>query len=634
MDDDPLAIELETMRALGYRTVDFLVERAARERGEPALRTAPREEMEARLLGPPSEEPIGYEDLLQRLGHDVLPFLGRFDHPRFFGFIPGSATWTGVLGDLVASGCNIDTGSWRESAGPSQLELVVLDWFKEWIGYPAAAAGVLVSGGSAANMTALACAREALLGAMSTDVVAYLSDQAHASMARACRILGFRPEQVRVLPADGRFRMRPDTLVEAMDSDQAAGRRPMFVGAAAGSTSTGAVDPLPELAEVCRARGVWLHVDAAYGGFAVLAERGKRWLAGLELADSVTLDPHKWLYQPFEVGCLLIREGRLLRRAFEITPDHLRDTQAVSREVNFTNFGMQLTRMARAIKVWISIQYFGVGAFRRAVDRSIDLALAAQERIERTAAFELLSPATLGVVCFRRRFDGVQDEPALGALNWELIRALVASGRGVVSSTRLRGRFAIRLCVMNHNSTARDVEEVLDWLEHHPVEVATAMTAFPAPADEREPGVNHPWLAGPGLEAGGLREIPLFRELTDEQVAAVLAAARTSGAAPRERVITQWEYAREFYVILEGEVVVRSGQGPLATLGPGDFFGELGALEWGAGYGYPRTASVAARTPVRLLVLPGQVLNDLVRDAPTVGDRIRAAMRDRLSAQP
>src|SRR6185503_12184388 len=313
-----------------------------------------------------------------------------------FAYIPGSGTWPSALGDLIASGLNLDVGSWGLAAGPSQLEVVVLDWFKQWIGYPSEAGGVLTSGGSAANMTALACARESLVGTMSDRLVVYCADQAHSSNARAARILGFRPDQVRVLPVDDRYRMRPDALRAAMDADVGAGREPLFVAAAAGATSTGAVDPLPEIAALCRERGVWLHVDAAYGGFAVLTERGRTALAGIELADSVTLDPHKWLYQPFECGCLLVRSGRQLLDAFEIHPDYLRDAKSgVPREVNFADYGMQLSRTSHAIKVWLSIQYFGLAAFRDAIDRCIDLTAYAEERIRAMPELELMSPQSL-----------------------------------------------------------------------------------------------------------------------------------------------------------------------------------------------------------------------------------------------
>ncbi|MFL5799447.1 MAG: aminotransferase class V-fold PLP-dependent enzyme [Actinomycetota bacterium] len=623
----PLSVDLETMRQMGYRTIDLLVDRAAAEREAPTLRTASREEMEARVPAEPSAQGIPFDDILDRLATDVLPFAARWDHPRFFGYIPGSGTWPGVLGDLVASACNFDTGSWRESAGPSQVELTVLDWFKDWIGYPAEASGVLVSGGSAANMTALACAREARLGPMSERAVAYMSDQAHSSMARAARILGFRPEQVRILPSDERSRLSPDVLRRAMDADTRAGLTPLFVAAAAGSTSTGAVDPLEELAGTCEERGVWLHVDAAYGGFAVLTERGSEWLRGLGLADSVTLDPHKWLYQPFEVGCLLVRDGPLLRRAFEITPDYLKDMLVVGREVSFANYGMQLSRMARALKVWVSISYFGVDAFRSAIDRSIDLARMAEERIRSSERLELLAPASLGVVCFRRSFEGAGDDGVVERMNGEVVRRLVASGRGLVSSTRLRGRFALRMCVMNHTSTAEDVEEVLALIED--VRVEPPSGPAPAPADEREPGVRQAWLERRSADA--IAGLGLFRDLDEEQRGRLREAAWETVVPPGSEIVQAWEFAREFYVILEGEVSVEVDGHEVASLGPGAFFGEVAALDWGAGYGYPRTASVTASSVTHLLVVPGSLLNELVRDAPAFGEIVRQAMALRLS---
>ena len=478
MDEDPLGLDPETMRRLGYQTVDLLVDRWVGLREQPVLRRGTPTELARRLTGSPPAGPQGFDSILEQLGSDVLPFVSHNDHPAFFAYIPGCGTWPGVLGDLVASACNLEASSWVQAAGPSQLELVVLGWFKQWIGYPEQAAGVLVSGGSAANLTALACAREALLGAMSDQVVAYLSDQAHSSMARAARVLGFRPNQVRVLPVDDGYRMRPQALAAAMAADLRAGRRPLFVAANAGATSTGAVDPLAELAALCRERGVWFHVDAAYGGFAALTERGRRWLAGMELADSVTLDPHKWLYQPFECGCLLVREGQRLHEAFRIQPAYLKDTEAAELEVNFSDLSVQLSRTSRALKLWMSLRYFGIDAFRAAIDRSIDLALFAQARIEASAQLELLTPAKLGVVCFRRHPEGM-DEDRLERLNQQLAERLAASGQGLVSSTRLRGRFALRMCVLNHTSRTQDVERVLDWFEQAPLPPADGQAADP-----------------------------------------------------------------------------------------------------------------------------------------------------------
>jgi glutamate/tyrosine decarboxylase-like PLP-dependent enzyme len=279
------------------------------------------------------------------------------------------------------------------------------------------------------------------------------------------RVLGFAAEQVRALPVDEAYRLRPDALEAAVESDVRAGRQPFLVVANAGTTNTGAIDPLADIARIAAERDLWLHVDAAYGGFTVLTERGKRWLAGIEQADSVTLDPHKWLYQPYEVGCLLVREGTRLAGAFHVMPEYLQDTAVGGVEVNFADRGIQLTREARAFKLWLSLKYFGVAAFREAIDRSLDLALLAEERVRASSELELLSPATLGIVCFRRRPDGLAEEGTLERLNADLDRRLAQSGEGMISSTRVDGRYALRLCVLNHRSRADDVERVLGWLE-------------------------------------------------------------------------------------------------------------------------------------------------------------------------
>jgi aromatic-L-amino-acid decarboxylase len=627
---DPLGLDPETMRRLGYQTVDMLVDRLSAVAEGPVIRRADRPEMERRLREPPPEVAQGFDEILGRLGTDVLPFASVTGHPRYFAFIPGCPTWPASLGDLIASVSNIENSSWLESAGPSELELVVLDWFKEWISYPAEAEGVLVSGGSAANMTALACAREALLGAMSERVVAYVSDQAHSSVARAARVLGFRPEQVRVLPTDERFRMRPDALVDAMDADLRVGLRPLFVSASAGSTNTGAVDPLPELAEICKEKGAWLHVDGAYGGFAALTGRGRRLLQGIELADSVTLDPHKWLYQPFECGCLLVRQGHYLREAFEITPDYLKDTEVLAREVNFADRGVQLSRMCRALKLWVSLKYFGVAAFRTAIDRSLDLAREAQARIENSGELELLVPATLGVVCFRRRFESVDDEDELARLNAGLVEGLTASDEGHISSTRLRGRYALRMCVLNHTSTSDDVHRVLDWIETSPApRLEGSETA--ANLYDRHPDVRQPsWLGRRPANVAGLRNLPLFRELAQQELALIAHSAYEDTAEAGQTIVRQWDTSREFYVILDGTAEVRTRERHLTDLGRGNYFGELAALDWGASFGYPRLASVIATSPVRLLVFPGASFNTLVRDVPAFGDEIRRAVRERL----
>ena len=449
---DPLAIDREAMRRMGYAAVDLLVRRIDELGAGPVLRTATRDELESRIDEPAPEGRGDFDDLLARLDRDVLPYVGHFDHPRFFGYIPGAGTWPAALGDLIATATNIDSGAWRESSGPSQLELTVLDWFREWIGYPPESAGVLVSGGSAANLTAIACAREAIVGPMSPRIVAYASDQTHSSVARAARHLGFRPDQLRVIATDHRFRIRVDDLAAAIDADAAAGRLPFLVIANAGTTNSGAVDDLPGLARLCRERGIWLHVDGAYGAFAVLTERGRAALQGLELADSVALDPHKWLSMPFEVGCLMVRDGATLERAFALHPEYLKEHSGDQRGVNFADRGLQLTRASRAIKVWLALETFGLGAFRATIDRSLDLVADAQRRIEADDRLELVSPASLGIVTFRRR--GLPGETAeeTDRRNEAIVSALASAGDVLLTSTLIDGRYAIRLCVLNHTS--------------------------------------------------------------------------------------------------------------------------------------------------------------------------------------
>jgi aromatic-L-amino-acid decarboxylase len=637
---DPLGMDAEAMRAIGYRTVDMLVARLT-DPSIPPLRRATPADMRARLAGPPPQDGQDFEAIIERLERDVLPFMSRGDHPGFFAFIPFCGTWPGALGDFVASACNVYAGSWMESAGPTQLELEVLSWFKRWIGYPATAGGILVGGGSAANLTALACARESLVGAMSDDLVGYVSDQSHSSIGRAARLLGFRPEQIRVLPHDADFRLDPRTLAAAMDADVRAGRRPLFVVATAGTTNTGSIDPLDELATLCRERGAWLHVDAAYGGFAGLTERGRALLRGIERADSVTLDPHKWLYQPYECGALLVRDDHALRYAFAMTPDYLQDSEEAAEEVNLSDRGVQLTRSSRAFKVWLSLQYFGERAFRTAIDTAIDLAQLVCERVQAGADLELMAPPSLGIVCFRRRFDAVASGDADADLrNAALVAGLERSGLGLVSSTVLRGRYALRVCVMNHTTTRADVERVMDFFETSQPDALTAEAA--AVTYRRDRDMRHAPLRrrGPargsvGISADTLADLglALLATLDRDGLARVAALAQVERRAPGESIVEQWDAALDFYVIVGGDVEVLIDEAAVNRLTEGEFFGELAALDWGGGFGYPRIASVRALTEVTLLTFPGGALNELGRDYPQVAAEIRRVGAERLRAR-
>jgi len=458
--------------------------------------------------------------------------------------------------------------------------------------------------------------------------VIYMSDQTHSSVARAARALGFRPDQVRVIPTDQRARMRPEALRSAIAADQAGRRRPLMVIANAGTTAAGAIDPFHELSQICRAEGIWLHVDGAYGAFARVSERGRQVLAGMELADSITLDPHKWLYQPIELGALLVRDGALLRRGFEISPDFLKDVEAVDREVNFSDLGLQLTRSCRALKLWMSLRYFGVAAFRRAIDNCLDLALHAQQRIEASPELELMSPASLGVVTFRRHPAGIDNEAILEQINAHLADQIEEGGEVFLSTGRVRGRYVLRLCILNHSTSQAEVDRALDLAATLPVDLTAGP---PAPVRESYPAIEDGWLRRPALAADALRSIPLFVPLDGEQVERVLLTAHEHHAVAGEAIVEQWQVSRDLYVVLSGAVEVSADGNTLATLGPGNFFGELSAIDWGAGFARTRSATVVAAEPTRLLVLDWVLVNWLMKANTAFGRQLEQASRERLA---
>lgn len=460
-----LEVSTEEMRRLGYQVIDLIVHRWENLREGPAWQFGSRKELEPLLSGPPPAEGQDPEAVLRRVVEDVLPRAGRIDHPRFFAFIPSCPTWPSVLGDMLATGFNIFQGTWLESSGPSQLELVVMDWFRDWLGFPEGGGGVLTSGGSAANLGALVTARE--WAGNPRDPILYVSDQGHSSLERAARIIGVPAGNVRKIPTDEAFRMDVDELGKAVARDRMAGKIPLCVCANAGATNTGAIDPLDSIATLAKEENLWFHVDGAYGGFAVLASGERDSFRGIERADSVTLDPHKWFFQPYETGCLLVRDTRVLEEAFRILPEYLQDTALGKEHVNFADRGIQLTRGFRALKIWMSIQMLGLDAFREGIQVGINLAKKAEEYIERSLDLEMTGPSSLGIVCFRFHPSGGEIPPVdLEALNLEIQEEIVDSGLAMMSSTRLRGVFSLRLSILNYRSTWDDVLETLEAIEH------------------------------------------------------------------------------------------------------------------------------------------------------------------------
>lgn len=456
--DDNARIELppEEMRRLGYRIVDLLVDHFADVRELPVGAKARPEEIRPRLQFAPPDEPSDPHVLLDFLEREILPNNLHVDHPRFFAFVPSPNNFVSAMGDALASGLNVFNGTWLGGSGAAALELAVIDWLRGFCGLPEGAGGIFVSGGSTANLTALAAARHAVLQDETEGAVVYLSDQTHSSVERALRVIGIRSSQIRHLESDSQFQMPVAALSQAIERDRGAGLRPFCVVANAGTTNTGAVDPLEELAELCSREGLWLHADGAYGAAAVISEPGRRALRGLDRVDSLSLDPHKWLFQSFECGCVLLRDAGKLKAAFRVMPEYLRDVRKGEEEVHLCDYGIQLTRGFRALKVWLSLSTFGMNAFREAVARGFTLAEFAERELRSVRGCSIVSPAAMGIVCFR---FGESD-----AEQSRIVEGMLREGYAFLTSTRLRGQACLRLCTINPRTTEEDLRETIQRL--------------------------------------------------------------------------------------------------------------------------------------------------------------------------
>ena len=459
-----LELSSAEMRALGYKVVDMLVEHFEHLRDKPVTRKASRAALEKRLREPLPEQRTSVEQVLQQLQEDVFSNIMHLDHPRFFAFVPSPSNFASVMAETLAAGFNVFAGTWLEASGPAEIELVNIDWLRQLCGLPETAGGLFVNGGSAANLTALATARHVRLRDNMHDAVIYYSDQAHSSNERALHMLGFSPVQLHKLPSDEHFRLSIPTLRQAVVEDRAAGKTPFCIIANAGTVNTGAVDPLPAIAAFCREEGLWLHADGAYGAAAILCDKGQALLQGVELVDSLSIDPHKWLFQPYEIGGVLVRDGHWLRETFHILPEYLKDIAKAEEEINFCDYGLQLTRSFRALKLWMSLKVFGLTAFREAVARGFALAEYTEALLRESPQWEVVTPAQMGIVTFRYVREGLTGA-ALDALNLRLIEAMIVDGYAMVSSTMLRGRTVLRFCTINPRSSEDDIRETVRRFE-------------------------------------------------------------------------------------------------------------------------------------------------------------------------
>ncbi len=485
----------EAYRRVLHEAVDGVVDDMARVRDDPAWRPVP-DAVKAALRAPLPRGSEALADVLAQFDELIRPYPTGNRHPRFFGWVHGAGNAAGVLADLLAAGMNANVGG-REHAAV-YVERAVIAWFVELFGFPRTASGVLTTGTSMGNLLAVVAARDhanasgdipgrftgnvaarltgdvagrltgdvarRLTGDVAGRLTGYAAAGVHDSVAKAFHIAGLGRDALRAIAVDERFAIDVHALRERVAADRAAGERPFLVVATAGSVDTGAFDPLAALADLCAEEGLWLHVDGAFGALAIASPAHAHLVAGIERADSLAFDAHKWLQVPYAAGCVLFRDERAHRAAFASSPHYLARAErgAAAGAPWFADYGLELSREFRALKIWFTLKHYGIERLGVSIARTCELAAALGERVERSEDLELLAPVMLNVVCFRWNPPGAaRDDAALDALNEAIAIAVQESGAAVPSTTRVHGKRALRVCIVNHRTREDDLDVLL-----------------------------------------------------------------------------------------------------------------------------------------------------------------------------
>jgi len=466
---DKLALPPEDFRTIAGAAVDFLVNYF--------------ENLETRPVGVPTtsrairqriDEPLPLAgadfDVLLATVRDVISQYSRHSaHPRMFGYVASPGTAVTSISHMIAAAMNINVTAWRSAPSAADLERLTIDWLKQMFGYPATAGGLLVSGGSMANFAGLAAARSSKAGvdvvregvaAAGRRMCVYVSEESHYSVAKAAGMLGLGESNVRAVKTDACLHIDLEDLERLVEEDRAAGHLPFCVVANAGTTATGAFDPLAQVADFARRNDLWMHVDAAYGGFAALAPSARHFFAGIEQADSIALDPHKWLYLPVGCGCVLYKDPATARAAFAHGADYTRTIGLENDEAfAFWDYGPELTRPFRALDLWMLFKFVGAERLGQAIEDNIACAKYFEELVKASDDFEMLAPVELSIFCFRYVPKGFTGD--LDAFNERLLVGVQRAGSTYLSNARVHGKFALRGCVLNYRTTKADMERVL-----------------------------------------------------------------------------------------------------------------------------------------------------------------------------
>lgn len=453
----------ESFRTLGYQAVDLIVERLSAQAELPVRQPVPTDLRDQLMHSPLPIEGSDPVDILNQVAEEVLPYPMGNSSSRFLAWVNSPPAPLGILADMLAAALNASVAGGDHAA--TYIEHGVLNWIKSIFGFPEDAGALLCSGGSVASLIPLAVMRHVKtegkvraqgMNSASAPLVVYTSVQGHSCIQKAIELLGLGSDYLRKIPVDGDYRMDIAALEAQIAADRAAGLRPVCVASSAGTVNVGSIDPLDALADLCEREDLWFHIDGAYGGFGILAEQTAGMFKGIERADSVAIDPHKWLYIPVECGCTIVRDAQAMRDAFSLVPAYLRDDRSLPW---FSEFGIQQTRGFRALKLWMVMQQIGLDGYKQLISHDIAMAKTLQAKIRARTDFELVTAGPLSVTCFRY---APANAPDVEALNRKLVPILQASGEAFLTGTELNGQFVLRACVVNFRTTEADLDRLLD----------------------------------------------------------------------------------------------------------------------------------------------------------------------------
>jgi aromatic-L-amino-acid decarboxylase len=462
-------------RELGERALDLWVELLDRLPDLPVSRRERADEVRAAITLDVPDDPMPLDDLMAHLRSIVLDHSMYPGHPGFMAYVSGAGTVPGVAGDLIAAALNQNVGGWRLSPAATEIELHLTRWLAAQFGLPAGSGGLLTSGGAMANFIGLKAARDAKGGSEvrargvmgGPPMTIYASEEVHSVVDRAADMLGLGSDAVRHIETDAEFQMKPDDVRRAIETDLASGARPIAIVASAGTVATGAIDPLAALADLAEEFGLWLHVDGAYGGPAILTDDLRPLFAGIERADSIAFDPHKWLYTPHSGGCLLVRDVQQLAESFSVHASYIhQDIEATGRGTDIAQMGPQFSRGFQALKVWVSLLAHGRAAYAQRISHDAALARYLDARATERPDFEVVAPTVLSICCFRfvpRHLPArAGRDEYLDELNERVMTELQLDGRAYCSNAVLNGRFVLRACIVNFRTEAPEIDRLLD----------------------------------------------------------------------------------------------------------------------------------------------------------------------------